>query len=309
MSGRPASFAGAVGRGFSLEVSANRSVVRLGDPISLTITIHGDGNLESVSLPPLGLQESLPDQLFQVPAEQATGILDGNQKQFHVNVRVKNPSVTQIPALAFSWFDPYQERFVTTTSKPIALQVMETQVISAADVVSSGKNSESPGANGSNQATSVSGSDPGSSAISFVGANLAIVQDPLQLLAQRSSLATGKTIVAACYLLALAIVAVCVVGRRRATMDKAAATKKKRLKALWMQVETAPQLPAKEAAEQLARALRDLLAEFSPPDRSSIDRLVARCDNIIYATGAVSDVGISEIVSESKLVLREVTGE
>ena len=54
--GRPDSFSGAVGKGFSIAVSANRSVVRVGDPIALSITIRGDGNVALVSLPPLSAE-------------------------------------------------------------------------------------------------------------------------------------------------------------------------------------------------------------------------------------------------------------
>ncbi len=166
LSGRPTGYSGAIGRGFSIDVSANRSVVRVGDPISLTITIRGDGNLESVSLPLLETNEGFSANEFQIPQDQLAGTIDGNQKQFSVNIRVKDQAVTQIPAIAFSWFDPNEERFATATSKPIALQVMETQVISAADVVSSATN---------NHASSLSDqrvTGPGSFRLRFVGYNI-----------------------------------------------------------------------------------------------------------------------------------------
>ena len=48
---RPASYSGAVGTSFTFDVAANRSEVRVGDPISLTISLRGDGNVEKLSLP------------------------------------------------------------------------------------------------------------------------------------------------------------------------------------------------------------------------------------------------------------------
>ena len=51
--GRPPSFAGAVGAGYSLEVDADRSVVQLGEPIMLSFHLRGDGDLSSASLPAL----------------------------------------------------------------------------------------------------------------------------------------------------------------------------------------------------------------------------------------------------------------
>ena len=43
--GRPASFGGAIGQGFSFGVETDRSVVQVGDPIVLTFTVSGSGEL------------------------------------------------------------------------------------------------------------------------------------------------------------------------------------------------------------------------------------------------------------------------
>ena len=61
----PPSFAGAVGRGFSLEAAADRSVVQLGDPITLTLTIRGDGNLGNVALPALEGEHGFSPERFR----------------------------------------------------------------------------------------------------------------------------------------------------------------------------------------------------------------------------------------------------
>ena len=136
LEGRPASFSGAVGSGFSIDVSANRSVVRVGDPISLTLSVPRRWQSGTACpCPHWRRTPGLSADLFQIPTEQVAGTFDGNAKQFKVNVRVKDQRVTQIPPIEFSWFDPVKEQFQTTQSKPIALQVMEAQVVSAADVV------------------------------------------------------------------------------------------------------------------------------------------------------------------------------
>src|SRR5262249_57024823 len=50
--GQPASFSGAIGR-FQLEADANPKILRVGDPLSVTLTVRGEGLLETVHPPAL----------------------------------------------------------------------------------------------------------------------------------------------------------------------------------------------------------------------------------------------------------------
>ena len=83
--GRPESFAGAVGRGFSLEAAADRSVVQLGDPITLTLTVRGDGNLASIGLPRLDADGGLLPGQFRIPEGDVSGQLTADGKVFLVD--------------------------------------------------------------------------------------------------------------------------------------------------------------------------------------------------------------------------------
>ena len=303
-SGRPVAFSGAVGRGFSIDVSANRSVVRVGDPISLNVTVRGNGNLGRLSLPRLDGPGGLSATHFQVPEEPASGVIDGNQKQFKVTVRVKEPAVEQIPSIAFSWFDPYEEHFSTTRSKPIALQVLDTEVVSAADVISP---SSTPGENAGTSRSNATGDDAGgdSSRTSFVGANLAITRDPTRLLNSHSSVAAAGMLTVACYVLALALLVGSVVTYRRASRDEETLAKRKLLKRLRARAAAAKRMPAREAAVEIARAMRELVAAFEMADRKEIDELISRCDNIIYATGTAAHTDLADILSAAERTMEE----
>ncbi|MCU0961632.1 MAG: BatD family protein [Pirellulaceae bacterium] len=298
LDGRPASFSGAVGRGFTLEVSANRSVVRVGDPISLTVTVQGAGALDNVSLPDLAANVGFSSELFQLPAEPVAGTISGASKQFKVPVRVKDPGVTQIPPLAFAWFDPDQEQFQTTQSKPIALQVMAAQVISAADVVSAqpARVPDTAG-NGAPEARE-SGPEPGGT---FVGANLAIERDVARLLASADGGASRHALAGAVYGAAIAVVLVSVVLRRRAQRDPRQVQRRHRLRAARKQIAgTARQRP-REAAAAIARCLRELLAQGDLAHRDEADMIIAQCDSISYATTE------DELSPRSDLVGRALT--
>ena len=133
---RPASFAGAVGTQYSMKVEAGRSVVQQGEPVELTITVKSDQRLDTLALGKLDTPDRLPKDKFTVPAEAPTGELsdDGKTKTFKVTATVTG-AATEIPALAFSYFDPAKNVYQTIHSDPIALSVKGGAVIGTNDVV------------------------------------------------------------------------------------------------------------------------------------------------------------------------------
>ena len=69
---KPDSFSGAVGEAFSMKVSANKTVVAVGEPIPLELELRGKGNLEGIRLPDfesLGLDE----RIFEKPNQPHLG--------------------------------------------------------------------------------------------------------------------------------------------------------------------------------------------------------------------------------------------
>ena len=160
-----------------MDVQANRSVVRIGDPIAIDLKIRGDGDIETLVAPNL-LGAGFDDNLFQLPTEPLSGTLNDGWRQFKLNVRVKDEAVTQIPALEFSWFNPSTENYETTKSKPIALQVMETQRVTADNIITN-----TPLGRENEDKTQSDRSTPSSSArlLTGLGANLAIENDVTHL--------------------------------------------------------------------------------------------------------------------------------
>jgi hypothetical protein len=133
---RPPSFAGAVGDQFSIDVRTSRSVVSLGEPVELTITVKSNQRLDALALGKLDGETRLPKDKFTVPSEAPTGVLseDGKTKTFKVDVQVTG-ATNSIPAIAFSYFDPVKAAYRTIKSDEIALAVKGGTVVSAEDVV------------------------------------------------------------------------------------------------------------------------------------------------------------------------------
>lgn len=284
---RPASFAGAVGRGFSLEVTADRSVVQLGDPITLTLTIHGDGNLGNVALPRLAGEHGFSREQFRLPEGDVAGEVVGDAKVFKLPVRVLDESVREIPALRYSWFDPELGRYETSESRPIALSVRPAQMISAADVVS---NTPKPGS------APVPDDSTGPIAVpqgeeqpairggfNLTGADLSLEEDSEALVAAHDNRCRLRIATYGVSLLALALA---LFVRRRARTDPEVRRRRDVFKTQRKRVEAAKSLPRTEALREMAAAVREIVALLPESRSPAVEQFLEKCDAVVYAPTA-----------------------
>ena len=120
--GRPADFSGAVGQ-FEVRSEVTPATVTAGDPLTLKLTVSGSGNFDRVSSP--GLPNSAawkaykPSARFE--AEDSAG-LQGS-KVFEQAVVPQQAGRAQLPALAFSYFDPDTRQYVTRQTQPLTVEV------------------------------------------------------------------------------------------------------------------------------------------------------------------------------------------
>jgi hypothetical protein len=278
--GRPQSFAGAVGRGFTLEVSADRSVVQVGEPITLTLTLRGEG-LEGAALPPLDAPGLLPPDSFRAPSGERPGELVDDAKRFTAVVRVLDERVSEIPALAYSWFDPATQAFETTRSRPIALAVGAALVIGAADV-------EGTPARGDEGEATRTPASPRSGGLTLTGADLAIERDPDRLLRRHAEGTYGVWLPAGVYAASLLVVALALLERRRADVDPVLRRRRQILAEQRTKLYEAAGLPPQQAAEQIAQALRRMLAELPEHRDPEVDAFLGECDALRYAPSGTS---------------------
>jgi hypothetical protein len=117
----PASFSGAIGN-FTMTTEAKPKSLQVGDPITITSTISGRGNFDRVNAPAIedehGWHKYPPSSKFKQDDE--VGI--SGAKTFEM-VLSPNEKKQSIPPLAFSYFDPVKEQYVTLRSDPIAITV------------------------------------------------------------------------------------------------------------------------------------------------------------------------------------------
>ena len=117
--GRPESFTGAVGQ-YDLDVVAKPTSLEVGEPITLTMTIKGRGNLDMVKIPEIAdlNQFKVYDPQISVKKEGNTG-----EKTFERVLIPRSVSVKAIPEIQFSYFDPEAGQYRTQTKGPIPIQV------------------------------------------------------------------------------------------------------------------------------------------------------------------------------------------
>ncbi len=282
----PESFAGAVGSGFSLTVSADRTVVKVGEPIALHFELRGDGNLETAALPRLDAKGLLPPASFRVADGEIPGRLEGGVKRFTAMVRVLDLDVNEIPALEYSWFNPTTEQFQSTKSRPIALLVGDAQWIGAADVQSGERAPKSPALDlEAGAARAASGSRP----LVLTGADLAIERNSELLLRRASTRTRNRWMVAGLYAGSGLLILLAQLDRRRRNVDPTVVARRRRVEGELRRMRGASNLPASEAAAEIARAMRALLAEASDVRRPEIDALIGECDARSYAPAADRD--------------------
>jgi hypothetical protein len=135
--GRPQSFAGAVGD-FTVTATARPTDVAVGDPITIVYTVKAQGrdprslgSLETLQAPPFASLPNLTKD-FRIPSDQLGGTVRDREKTFTQTFRPLNESITAVPPLPFSFFDPeagtYRE--ILTEAIPITVRAAERMNLS-----------------------------------------------------------------------------------------------------------------------------------------------------------------------------------
>ncbi len=313
--GRPASFAGAVGRGFSLEATATPTVVQVGDPIRVELALRGGGSLATAALPPLS--ELLPKTSFRAPEDKLAGVVRDGAKHFEATVRVTDAGVRELPAIAYSWFDPDKGAYETTYSKPIALSVGQAQVVGAADVVrgdagpagsgdaETGDTDAGTTANGAaSPATTAAAAagDAGRRGFTLSGAELAISTDTEALSRSHSSLLAAAWLRWLAWIGGLAALAAAVYVRRRRGVDPATARR-----ASLADKECAAIAAAANVGE-LTAALRRVRAEAGA-GHETLERLIEECDSRAFAPGGREAAAEPDLKTRAETACRQALGE
>ena len=121
--GKPQAFSGAVGR-FSVAAAVDRSRVKAGEAINLTVTLQGAGNLKAAGEPKL---PDLPafrvyDTVSSLNVDKKGDVVQGSKVFRTVLVpRVSGPQ--EIAPIVYAYFDPGKRKYLEASTLPIRLTV------------------------------------------------------------------------------------------------------------------------------------------------------------------------------------------
>ena len=127
---KPEVFTGAVGK-YTMDVLAKPTKLKVGDPITLTINIRGEGNIQTIGEPLLD-----PDGMKNFKAydfETKVTITDRGygikgEKLFNKVIEPQSEDNDFIPGISFSYFDPELEKYKTLTYAPIPIEVERSEI-------------------------------------------------------------------------------------------------------------------------------------------------------------------------------------
>jgi hypothetical protein len=129
--GRPAGYSGAVGKfDFAAEAAPRR--VAAGDPVTLKLKVTGSGNFDRVNAPALEKSDAWKTYTPSVKFEPEDSVGYSGTKTFEQALVPAQSGTLQVPALAFSFFDPQTRQYATRTTATISIEVAPGQTASAA---------------------------------------------------------------------------------------------------------------------------------------------------------------------------------
>ena len=131
--GRPDSYIGAVGT-FTWNARLMPTKTKVGDPITLTLTLKGIGSLDQAVAPDL---KTISEIAKNFKVHDATQEIKNDAVQFTYTLRPLKVGVDSFPPIPASYFDVDSGRFVALKTEPISITVEKTNKLANHQILAS----------------------------------------------------------------------------------------------------------------------------------------------------------------------------
>jgi hypothetical protein len=123
--GRPLNFGGAAGE-FTMQASIDKRSVKANDPVTLTVTLRGEGNIKLIEEPYVDFPSNVDHYDPKIDEEiiRSQGRISG-VKKFEYILVPRYAGKIDIPPVTFSYFNLADKKYKTLISEPFALDVSE----------------------------------------------------------------------------------------------------------------------------------------------------------------------------------------
>lgn len=120
--GQPAGFKGLVGQ-FRLTAKPSSTSVNVGDTVTLSVDLEGDGSLAGITLPPLSGEgfRVYDDQPVSEARIEGDGIVA--HASFKRALVPQTPGTLEVPPVEIPYFDPVKGAYAVARSEPLTLHV------------------------------------------------------------------------------------------------------------------------------------------------------------------------------------------
>ena len=132
LEGRPDSYIGTFGKfDFKSKLSPVRS--RVGDPMTLTLTLRGKGALKQAIPPDIN---KIPEVAANFKTYEATQDTTADTRKFTYSLRPTSTEVTSFPPVSIAYFDVDMEEYVIKTSDEIPIEISQAEALSTDEIMS-----------------------------------------------------------------------------------------------------------------------------------------------------------------------------
>lgn len=131
--GQPRSYIGGIGT-FEISSDVTPRSAAVGDPITLSVTVRGEGTIKDLSAPDIAALDGINDH-FRV--YESTEETLSNGKTFTWSLRPLSDDVTEVPAIPISYFNVETEKYVSAESSAVPLKITAAKQLAASDIQSS----------------------------------------------------------------------------------------------------------------------------------------------------------------------------
>ncbi len=121
--GQPAGFETSNVGKFTIQARADRGTIAVGEALTLTIDIRGQGNLRNVRAPALPRLDGWKSYEPKVTVNLDPGEIVSGTKTVEYLLLPERPGTTMIPSFELGYFDPAAKSYEVTKSDPIRVEV------------------------------------------------------------------------------------------------------------------------------------------------------------------------------------------
>ncbi len=130
--GRPQDFTGAVGV-LRASVRLDASTARVGDPLVLTMRVDGTGNVKLLPRPVIEVSWASTVSGTERVSVDTSGAFVRGYKEFDWILTPTQAGPVEVPALRYSYFNPYRGEYAYAETAPSALSVNDGSLATAAE--------------------------------------------------------------------------------------------------------------------------------------------------------------------------------